>query len=501
MFPFGVGVCSINLGLYYVGNDASSFMTGSGGCVPMVGGSDPSSIDSNCFVSNGFSWEPDSPSVIYKNETTNIICTQIDPYWGDLIFTPADEDCEDGNSDNGDGCENNCTITSGYTCELDSSTNLHVWDEVPVVEPTKTEETKSYGLEKMISQVRAASIVVVSVSVSSIKLSSPQELWSSIHLDQNLCLLKLSKLHFPDKVLNYMEGSNLFNAPIRLLSIQDIPGISAICKWLGSEVTDEYEDRYGLDSTSAVALNISTFFFLPFVYMVATLWVVLRKSWKCRFKEKKFFKYAGSMVHQALWNSIAIRTFMEQNMYIMVAWLIEIKRLELSSWSEKISFGLAIVMFLGVIAFKVLIVHTIYKSWNSFKPDEYYMFKEFFAGLKDKKFARLYPLAAAFRKLLFVLVVVMGNFIPVWAQMLVIVLLQLIYLILLVIFRPMEEISHNIIEVLNEVYFLCFVGGLVHLDKESKWSDTSETIYANSLIFHGFFIVFLTFGKPRFVLN
>lgn len=162
--------------------------------------------------------------------------------------------------------------------------------------------------------------------------------------------------------------------------------------------------------------------------------------------------------------------------------MIEIQKLNLSSVTDKISFGFAIVIALSILAFKVLLIHSVYTTWNVLKPDEYYMFKEFFVGLKDKKYARLYPLASSFRKLLFVLVAVLCTFIPVWAQLLVIVFLQFIYLAVLIKMRPMEEVSHNIIEIINEVYFLLFVGGLVHFHKKSRWSDSSDSVFANSLI-------------------
>ncbi len=63
-----------------------------------------------CTQEDGFicSYEPDSPSICENNPL---------PYCGNGK-TNVTEECDDGNTHNGDGCSAQCNIEQGYTCEI-----------------------------------------------------------------------------------------------------------------------------------------------------------------------------------------------------------------------------------------------------------------------------------------------------------------------------------------------------------------------------------------------
>ena len=46
-----------------------------------------------------------------------------------------------------------------------------------------------------------------------------------------------------------------------------------------------------------------------------------------------------------------------------------------------------------------------------------------------------------------------------------------------IIIRPYKEIKSNIIEIINETYFLIFLSSLFFLNKEKDWNSTKSSVY------------------------
>ena len=46
-----------------------------------------------------------------------------------------------------------------------------------------------------------------------------------------------------------------------------------------------------------------------------------------------------------------------------------------------------------------------------------------------------------------------------------------------IVTRPYKEIKSNIIEIINETYFLIFLASLIFLNEENDWNSTKTLIY------------------------
>ena len=46
-----------------------------------------------------------------------------------------------------------------------------------------------------------------------------------------------------------------------------------------------------------------------------------------------------------------------------------------------------------------------------------------------------------------------------------------------IILRPYKEIKSNIIEIINEIYYLIFLSSLIFLNEEKNWNSTKSSVY------------------------
>ena len=118
-------------------------------------------------------------------------------------------------------------------------------------------------------------------------------------------------------------------------------------------------------------------------------------------------------------------------------------------------------------------------SISSYATDEdkHNKLGELFSGLKmDKKF-KFYVVILIFRRAIFV--VLLLTWVSVASRLLIGVLafLQLIYFSYVCFLRPFKEFKDNLIEIMNETFFLLLLSALIYFNTKTNWSSIAITIY------------------------
>lgn len=72
---------------------------------------------------------------------------------------------------------------------------------------------------------------------------------------------------------------------------------------------------------------------------------------------------------------------------------------------------------------------------------------------------------------------------------------QLVYLAYGAYLRPYREAKANVIEVVNEVYFLLLLSSLIYLNTESEWTPTLTSIYLWVLSSNSMTVFMIIIGK------
>ena len=184
--------------------------------------------------------------------------------------------------------------------------------------------------------------------------------------------------------------------------------------------------------------------------------------------------------------SYYIRALIEMNQFILVSSINEIHQFNVTGGLRITSLVVAfwlLALCLSLITISLYLAVT-FDAENQSKCKH---FKEFFAGLKPQKKFRLYTSIQIFRRVLFVLILIIFDTTLAETIVTIIWVLQFIYLVYAVILRPFDEIKTNIIEILNEVYILALFMILIFINTAEKWSSTKIMIYiwviwSNSII-------------------
>jgi hypothetical protein len=142
-----------------------------------------------------------------------------------------------------------------------------------------------------------------------------------------------------------------------------------------------------------------------------------------------------------------------------------------------VSFAFSIVI---VVILHLSILLNVYELWKMrdtliIEDDSY--FTEFFSGLKEDNVSRMFNVCNMIRRSLLALWVVVFTFLPAIAVIIVFSLLQLMFTIYTIYFRPFILKRDNLRECINELMFFCFSSIHIFFNSESTWNDTYAWIY------------------------
>ena len=137
---------------------------------------------------------------------------------------------------------------------------------------------------------------------------------------------------------------------------------------------------------------------------------------------------------------------------------------------------------------------------KSRKPENFEKQKYFVAivdGMKPKWICRSYSFVFLVRRTLFGWVLFFLDFFEAIHRVIILTLIQLVYMLYIIILRPHDSIKENLIDVINEVMYLYFLGFLLHFNTENSWDDTTTDTYFWILMGNNFIIIFITASKSN----
>ena len=178
--------------------------------------------------------------------------------------------------------------------------------------------------------------------------------------------------------------------------------------------------------------------------------------------------------------TLYIRIILQTNQFILISWVSEIYQFNFYGTKRKIS---TIIAFLTFIVWITIVVFTFLLIWFkdvnklSESPEKWSKFASLFDGISPNKKSRLFVWLIQIRRAVFVvLLITLGP----KSSIIVIsfcVGLQLVYLGFLITLRPYKEVSCNVIEITNELYFLVILASLLKFNTATGWEGTPTTAY------------------------
>ena len=395
----------------------------------------------------------------------------------------------------------NCNVENCQRCLSSSNSNCSSCNSGYYLHnsawftPSKTAQSLQTTNQAIMASV--AGIVAVASVLNTSSLSS---LWSMMNQVQLFFLLFLTRAFIPLDVKTIISGNSIaLNLP-QYFNFQKLDFYSSALSYFDFSLSDQNFDSLNIQSDSSLYnLNptlILGILLVLFHFIILLLRYLLSKT-ETTGKWSKFLfiiKWIISKIFNILTFGYYIRCILEMNQFILITSVYEVYSFNLSQNIRIMSFIFAILIWIACLA---LIAFVAYLSFSSYETVEakHNKLEEFFSGIKMQKKHKLYVFALLVRRALFIVLLITSQLIPSRTILIVISLLQLGYLALISFIRPFKEIKCNIIEIMNEFYFLILLSSLIYLNTESNWNNFLANVYIFTLTSNTIATFLVIFGK------
>ena len=116
-----------------------------------------------------------------------------------------------------------------------------------------------------------------------------------------------------------------------------------------------------------------------------------------------------------------------------------------------------------------------------YTQEESYL-KEFFRGIKETFVPRLYYSFFLSRRLLSVILFIVGQEINLIFKIVIFLLIHLIVAIYSIVSRPFKQANDNIVEIIHEISYAILICLLFHFNDKDKWDNETSYIFVFSLL-------------------
>ncbi|CAI2365900.1 unnamed protein product [Moneuplotes crassus] len=467
--------------------------------------------DSNCAVESGY---------ICKSPTyTNSICK---PRCGDgLIIAP--EACDDKNEVSGDGCSSQCTIENNFLCSNKTPTGPSVCKKCEIKHclecdpkdydkcikcekhfmlksPTKCYSPNVYEVSENAQQMSSGSQAISGVSagatigVSILNLSSIAAIWSIVNQLQLYLLLLLTKTPFPGNVKVMILGNEMMQFNLNIVPINKLPKAPEFMDWLRIEQENIYLETIGIESSTSLLNNFGFAICMIFLLMLYPVVMTLRLCINYENEKKCSFNYVMIKIVDLFNFIIYIRLILGGFQLLLICSLSEVVDFNFSGIPQIISFifsCLVLVVCLGAIGVSF---YVFYSKCDFYDPDKHYKLAEFITGIRNSKYARLYPYMSLTRRSLFVGWLIIFSWFECIYLSIGMLVIQFFYLVALTIVRPFDRPENNIIELVNEVIYTSMISIMIACNSEEEWSGSITSIFCGIIMFNSLIITFIMIG-------
>ena len=124
-------------------------------------------------------------------------------------------------------------------------------------------------------------------------------------------------------------------------------------------------------------------------------------------------------------------------------------------------------------------------------PSEKSVLKGLFYDLKESKSARIYTAIMLMRRNSLVLFLIFGQSFSAVFRLMILLKIQMIYMPIIIALKPFKKAADNIIDIVNEIFFLVLLSTLVFYNKKDHWDDSIKQVYLNIIMFNSLIILIL----------
>ena len=365
-------------------------------------------------------------------------------------------------------------LNSGACVMSQTSTNKTISNE-----NTPSQTAEALATTTLVISSTTAGVVI---AFSMINTSSLSSLWSMINQNQIFFLLLLTRAFIPQDVKSVIIGTKFFSNPISLIPFQKFEIYQSILNQFDFELSNPIFDPIGLNSDSSIYNTFSFFLLLILFAFIHSLILIFKKLFlRCNDVQKwkrlvDFIRNLTNKIFMIMTFGYYIRYVLQMNQYLLITSVYEIYNCNISQPIKIISFITACAILILLLALVVLSLSLALSSYKTYES-EHNKIGEFFRGVKMQKKDKFYASLIIIRRSIFVLILII--FMETSSKTLIILLsfIQMLYVGYVSIIRPYILAKNNVIEIINEIYFLFLLSMLIYLNAQDKWNSTTTSIY------------------------
>ena len=284
------------------------------------------------------------------------------------------------------------------------------------------------------------------------------------------------------------------------MPIQKIELIRLISEYFYFDLSNSIYSLLDVNTDSTIYNTFSFFCILMLAFAIHFLVAWVYRCLSKRQDEEKwswfwaFWRWTANKAYRILTFGLYIRMFLGMNQYLLVWSVYEINNFNVSKTQRIISLLFA---FLVLFQCLVLILTTFWLLISSYQITEngHNKIGEFYSGIKIQKKFKIYTFMLLLRRALFVVLLVTLVSTPSWLLIVILSIFQLIYLIFIIALRPFKLIKGNIIEIVNELYFLLLLSILIFLNEKEDWNESNISVFMWTLISNSICSFIIVFSK------
>ncbi|CAI2379341.1 unnamed protein product [Moneuplotes crassus] len=350
----------------------------------------------------------------------------------------------------------------------------------PVPSPSQTsekeEESPDTTTEQRMAQSLIAASMIISVASSILSLSSLSGIFSMINSLQLLILLPLVPEFFSKKVMSILTGVSFTMLSFDFIKVKDIPLIVELTEWVSYPQSDEYLNEIGLNSGSSVINYLSIMAIAILIGFIHLCIAIGYNKVKEKPPQSKIRKVMKRIFIYFTFNAY-IRIFIEGFLFVLISIFSEFYSLNVSTVITQVSLGFCVMFTLCSSVLFILSFYLYKLSFPKINYQEHWSCTEYFEGIKDFRFAKLFTILYLSLRLFLVAILINGRGLqPIWRSV-SFVTLNVLFALYLCIVRPFEQTKDSIIEGLNQVLLCVLSVPLLWIETRSDWSSSYEEFY------------------------
>ena len=373
-------------------------------------------------------------------------------------------------------------------CQIWSSSSTFVWtdwnDGYSLRSGTWVKNTAlatSQGL-RFTNALLIEIIFVIVALMSLLNLSSMTSLWTMVNQVQIFLLLLLTRAYIPLDLQNIITGAKFTLNIASYINFQSFGFLGSILGEFDFKLSDQRLDSLNIKSDSSL-FNISPTIILALMIVPLHLLVAIFYKLMSKDEPKGRWKWIKRYVKKFIKKFFLILTFgcyiryiFETNQYILISCINEIYHINKSEPNNIISLVFAI-LTICVCFGLILWVFLLSLSSYEISKDAHSYLGEIYHGVKTKKKNKLYVSILLIRRALFIALLFTLASIQSWLMISILSVIQFWYLTYIVLIRPFESKKDNMIEIINETFFLILLVSLIFLNSEENWNSQITNIY------------------------